>query len=218
MWWFEFGFGRTCMRFSENGFYIEKYLKCANCGLLVYGAGVTALVEGKKCLYCSDWCVEWAAYPAADRAYEIADRVGAAAAAGAQRAAGHGDDEDPGFDDGVYLPRNGHPSDEDVVLDDLQRGARLHLRAGGRAGRHDRLRRVLPDHDRRNAAAHQDLRPGDSVRYAGGRRHHRPQRSLSRRAALPGAHLLQAVLRRWRIDGLRGLHRPYRGDRRHGAR
>src|SRR6185295_15678190 len=43
------------------------------------------------------------AYPAADRAYEIADRVGAAAAAGAQRAAGHGDDEDPGFDDGVYL-------------------------------------------------------------------------------------------------------------------
>jgi 5-oxoprolinase (ATP-hydrolysing)/N-methylhydantoinase B len=49
------------MRFSENGFYIEKYLKCANCGLLVYGAGVTALVDGKKCLYCSDWCVEWAA-------------------------------------------------------------------------------------------------------------------------------------------------------------
>jgi N-methylhydantoinase B len=49
------------MRFSENGFYIEKYLKCANCGLLVYGAGVTAQVEGKKCLYCSDWCVEWAA-------------------------------------------------------------------------------------------------------------------------------------------------------------
>jgi N-methylhydantoinase B len=49
------------MRFSENGFYIEKYLKCANCGLLVYGAGVTALVDGKKCLYCSDWCIEWAA-------------------------------------------------------------------------------------------------------------------------------------------------------------
>ncbi len=49
------------MRFSENGFYIEKYLKCANCGLLVYGAGVTAQRNGKSCLYCSDWCVEWAA-------------------------------------------------------------------------------------------------------------------------------------------------------------
>jgi hypothetical protein len=48
------------MRFSENGFYIEKYLKCANCGLLVYGAGVTARLNGKSCLYCSDWCAEWA--------------------------------------------------------------------------------------------------------------------------------------------------------------
>lgn len=45
------------MRFSENGLYIEKYLKCANCGLLVYGAGVTK----ERALYCSDWCVEWAA-------------------------------------------------------------------------------------------------------------------------------------------------------------
>ena len=27
------------MRFSENGYYIEKYLKCANCGMLVYGDG-----------------------------------------------------------------------------------------------------------------------------------------------------------------------------------
>src|SRR5499426_1863878 len=49
------------MRFSENGFYIEKYLKCANCGLLVYGDGVTAQLGGKSCLYCSDWCAEWAA-------------------------------------------------------------------------------------------------------------------------------------------------------------
>src|SRR5262245_65670203 len=49
------------MRFSENGFYIEKYLKCANCGLLVYGAGVKAQLGGKSCLYCSDWCAEWAA-------------------------------------------------------------------------------------------------------------------------------------------------------------
>ncbi len=28
------------MRFSPNGFYIEKYVKCDNCGLLVYGSGI----------------------------------------------------------------------------------------------------------------------------------------------------------------------------------
>ena len=27
------------MRFSDNGFYIEKYMKCANCGMLIYGQG-----------------------------------------------------------------------------------------------------------------------------------------------------------------------------------
>ena len=28
------------MRFAQNGYYIEKYLKCANCGLLIYGNGI----------------------------------------------------------------------------------------------------------------------------------------------------------------------------------
>ena len=28
------------MRFSENGYYIEHYVKCANCGMLVYGEGI----------------------------------------------------------------------------------------------------------------------------------------------------------------------------------
>ena len=48
------------MRFSENGYYVEKYLKCANCGLLVYGAGIEGPVHGKPGLFCSEWCVEWA--------------------------------------------------------------------------------------------------------------------------------------------------------------
>ena len=25
------------MRFSNNGYYIEKYIKCDNCGMLIYG-------------------------------------------------------------------------------------------------------------------------------------------------------------------------------------
>ena len=48
------------MRFSENGFYIDKYLKCANCGMLIYGRGIQKTLAGKAHLYCSDWCAEWA--------------------------------------------------------------------------------------------------------------------------------------------------------------
>jgi 5-oxoprolinase (ATP-hydrolysing)/N-methylhydantoinase B len=46
------------MRFSENGYYIEKYVKCANCGLLIYDEGIRA--HGEAEVYCSDWCIEWA--------------------------------------------------------------------------------------------------------------------------------------------------------------
>jgi N-methylhydantoinase B len=49
------------MRFSKNGYYLEKYLKCANCGLLVYDAGLTVERSGKPRLFCSPWCVEWSA-------------------------------------------------------------------------------------------------------------------------------------------------------------
>ena len=57
------------MRFSDNGYYVEKYLKCANCGLLVYGAGHPHEVAGKTRLYCSPWCIEWAAKRAANTGY-----------------------------------------------------------------------------------------------------------------------------------------------------
>jgi N-methylhydantoinase B len=49
------------MRFSKNGYYIEKYLKCLNCGVLIYDAGIKAERKGKEQLFCSDWCVEWSA-------------------------------------------------------------------------------------------------------------------------------------------------------------
>ncbi len=49
------------MRFSENGYYIEKYVKCGNCGLLVYGPGIPGTRRGKKVVFCGDWCVQWAA-------------------------------------------------------------------------------------------------------------------------------------------------------------
>ncbi|MEX2480251.1 MAG: hypothetical protein WD928_05255 [Gammaproteobacteria bacterium] len=48
------------MRFSDNGYYIERYVKCANCGMLIYDDGVTAPVAGEAQQYCSQWCVDWA--------------------------------------------------------------------------------------------------------------------------------------------------------------
>lgn len=48
------------MRFSDNGYYIESYVKCENCGLLVYDEGVKGRTEDSASLiYCSPWCREW---------------------------------------------------------------------------------------------------------------------------------------------------------------
>ncbi len=49
------------MKFSANGYYVERYNKCANCGMLVYGEGLMAEHRGKSRRFCSDWCIEWAA-------------------------------------------------------------------------------------------------------------------------------------------------------------
>ncbi len=48
------------MRFSANGLYIEEYLKCTNCGVLIYEAELpdSVTVEDKG-LFCSQWCIDW---------------------------------------------------------------------------------------------------------------------------------------------------------------
>lgn len=53
------------MRFSNNGYYVERYIKCDNCGLLIYGEGVQATVAGNDGLFCSQWCIDWAGARAA---------------------------------------------------------------------------------------------------------------------------------------------------------
>lgn len=47
------------MRFSDNGYYIERYVKCDNCGVLIYDGGQQAVVGDARKLFCSDWCVDW---------------------------------------------------------------------------------------------------------------------------------------------------------------
>ena len=49
------------MKFSANGYYVERYLKCANCGMLIYDGGIQGERHGKPALYCSDWCIAWTA-------------------------------------------------------------------------------------------------------------------------------------------------------------
>lgn len=50
------------MKFSQNGYYIEKYVKCTNCGVLIYDSGAPAkyLKGDLDTPYCTEWCVEWA--------------------------------------------------------------------------------------------------------------------------------------------------------------
>ncbi|MGE0337621.1 MAG: hypothetical protein AB7Q76_20195 [Gammaproteobacteria bacterium] len=50
------------MRFSANGYYIERYVKCDCCGVLIYGEGVSETTPAPGTvphLYCSTWCREW---------------------------------------------------------------------------------------------------------------------------------------------------------------
>ena len=49
------------MRFSDNGYYIEKYVKCTNCGVLIYDEGIPLERDGKERTFCSQWCIEWSA-------------------------------------------------------------------------------------------------------------------------------------------------------------
>ena len=48
------------MRFSDNGYYIERYVKCDNCGMLIYDEGQKTEILGIEKLFCSDWCTQWA--------------------------------------------------------------------------------------------------------------------------------------------------------------
>ena len=48
------------MKFSGNGLYIEEYIKCSNCGYLIYETDLDKAIKTKnKKLFCSSWCEEW---------------------------------------------------------------------------------------------------------------------------------------------------------------
>jgi len=45
------------MRMSPEGYYVERYVKCDNCGLLIYGDGLPSIT--REALFCTEWCVAW---------------------------------------------------------------------------------------------------------------------------------------------------------------
>lgn len=47
------------MRLSDNGYYVEKYLKCRNCGELIHDDGITAAAGEGTAIFCSEWCIAW---------------------------------------------------------------------------------------------------------------------------------------------------------------
>lgn len=62
------------MRFSENGYYIEAYVKCDNCGVLIYDDGLTSDAESQRDLiFCTHWCIEWHAQAAAGIAEPVVE-------------------------------------------------------------------------------------------------------------------------------------------------
>jgi len=48
------------MKFSGNGLYIEKYVKCINCGVIIYETDLPKSVDVDGKIYCGKWCVNWA--------------------------------------------------------------------------------------------------------------------------------------------------------------
>ena len=60
------------MRFADKRYYIEAYVKCANCGVLIYESGINISdTSGAQHTYCSQWCRDWAQL----RESEAAERV-----------------------------------------------------------------------------------------------------------------------------------------------
>jgi hypothetical protein len=47
------------MRFSENGLYVERYIKCSTCGVLIYYKENQQLLTHDGLIYCSQWCIDW---------------------------------------------------------------------------------------------------------------------------------------------------------------
>jgi len=56
------------MKFSANRLYVERYIKCRNCGVLVYENDKDQVRNEAGLLFCSSWCLDWYAKRQAEEA------------------------------------------------------------------------------------------------------------------------------------------------------
>ncbi len=47
------------MKFSANRLYVERYVKCHNCGILIYETDSEQVKSEAGSLYCTSWCRDW---------------------------------------------------------------------------------------------------------------------------------------------------------------
>lgn len=64
------------MRFSQNGFYVEQYVKCPVSGVLIYVDRTKDYVVHNGQIYASQWCVDWEAARTKRKAAEAAAAQG----------------------------------------------------------------------------------------------------------------------------------------------
>lgn len=65
------------MRFSKNKLYIEAYIKCVNCGILIFEDSKRNTPQrgsGNGKIYCSSWCIDWETEREARRAADATVR------------------------------------------------------------------------------------------------------------------------------------------------
>jgi hypothetical protein len=56
------------MQFAESGYYIEKYIKCDNCGVLIYRDALTSNEDSQsELVFCTQWCIDWYAQKTAGK-------------------------------------------------------------------------------------------------------------------------------------------------------
>ena len=87
------------MRFSDNGFYIDEYVKCDTCGVLIYDEGVRSENYGAEKIFCSSWCIEWDDMRASNKGFfRLPRRGGSAGGAPAGDSSGPGPSATAGMD------------------------------------------------------------------------------------------------------------------------
>ncbi|GAB5469920.1 MAG: hypothetical protein Kilf2KO_29500 [Rhodospirillales bacterium] len=47
------------MKFSANRLYVERYVKCLNCGILIYENDQEQLKDDAGRQFCGTWCQNW---------------------------------------------------------------------------------------------------------------------------------------------------------------